>query len=67
MPQGCSNRGCDSNLTVGGMFEFVSGANYLGEIVEWTGFAIACWSFEVRGVETECANTERQKQVADSV
>eukprot|EP00730_Choanoeca_flexa_P015962 TRINITY_DN7450_c0_g1_i1.p1 TRINITY_DN7450_c0_g1~~TRINITY_DN7450_c0_g1_i1.p1 ORF type:complete len:265 (+),score=35.08 TRINITY_DN7450_c0_g1_i1:999-1793(+) len=28
----------------GGMFTYVSGANFLGEIVEWTGFAIACWS-----------------------
>ncbi|XP_078395218.1 3-oxo-5-alpha-steroid 4-dehydrogenase 1 [Cetorhinus maximus] len=28
----------------GGMFEYVSGANFLGEIVEWIGFAIACWS-----------------------
>ena len=25
----------------GGMFEFVSGANYFGEILEWTGYAIA--------------------------
>lgn len=25
----------------GGMFEYVSGANYLGEIMEWTGFALA--------------------------
>eukprot|EP01118_Nematostelium_gracile_P013741 TRINITY_DN5224_c0_g1_i1.p1 TRINITY_DN5224_c0_g1~~TRINITY_DN5224_c0_g1_i1.p1 ORF type:complete len:264 (-),score=38.32 TRINITY_DN5224_c0_g1_i1:57-848(-) len=30
----------------GGMFEYVSGANYFGEIVEWIGFAIACWSIE---------------------
>ncbi|XP_067906732.1 3-oxo-5-alpha-steroid 4-dehydrogenase 1 [Heterodontus francisci] len=28
----------------GGMFEYVSAANFLGEIVEWIGFAIACWS-----------------------
>ncbi|XP_074550892.1 3-oxo-5-alpha-steroid 4-dehydrogenase 2-like [Halichoeres trimaculatus] len=28
----------------GGMFEFVSGANYFGEILEWTGFAVAAWS-----------------------
>lgn len=28
----------------GGMFHFVSGANFFGEIVEWTGFAIAAWS-----------------------
>lgn len=28
----------------GGMFEYVSAANYFGEIVEWTGWAIASWS-----------------------
>jgi len=28
----------------GGMFEYVSGANFFGEILEWTGFAIASWS-----------------------
>ncbi|XP_075069007.1 3-oxo-5-alpha-steroid 4-dehydrogenase 1 [Mixophyes fleayi] len=28
----------------GGLFEYVSGANFLGEIVEWSGFAIAGWS-----------------------
>lgn len=28
----------------GGMFNFVSGANFLGEIVEWFGYAIATWS-----------------------
>eukprot|EP00128_Syssomonas_multiformis_P014123 Colp12_sorted_trinity150504_noHs@29642 len=28
----------------GGMFEYVSGANFFGEIVEWTGFAIASWN-----------------------
>ncbi|KAG8572008.1 hypothetical protein GDO81_011876, partial [Engystomops pustulosus] len=27
-----------------GLFEYVSGANFLGEIVEWFGFAIASWS-----------------------
>ena len=27
------------------MFEFVSGANFFGEIVEWSGFAVASWSF----------------------
>ena len=26
----------------GGMFEFVSCANFLGEIIEWAGFCIAC-------------------------
>lgn len=28
----------------GGMFRYVSSANYLGELVEWTGFAILTWS-----------------------
>ncbi|XP_038078848.1 3-oxo-5-alpha-steroid 4-dehydrogenase 1-like [Patiria miniata] len=28
----------------GGMFEYISGANFFGEVVEWTGFALACWS-----------------------
>eukprot|EP01041_Mallomonas_annulata_P003590 gene3590-7134_t len=28
----------------GGLFEFVSCANYTAEIIEWIGFAIACWS-----------------------
>jgi hypothetical protein len=28
----------------GGGFEWVSGANFLGEIVEWVGFALASWS-----------------------
>ncbi|XP_075907419.1 3-oxo-5-alpha-steroid 4-dehydrogenase 2-like [Nelusetta ayraudi] len=28
----------------GGMFRFVSGANFFGEIVEWCGFALAAWS-----------------------
>ncbi|XP_058476075.1 3-oxo-5-alpha-steroid 4-dehydrogenase 1 [Solea solea] len=28
-------------IPTGGMFEFVSGANFLGEITEWAGFALA--------------------------
>ncbi|KAM6972583.1 3-oxo-5-alpha-steroid 4-dehydrogenase 2a [Aplochiton taeniatus] len=28
----------------GGMFEYVSGANFFGEILEWCGYAIATWS-----------------------
>ena len=31
-------------LSIGGLFEYVSGANYFGETVEWIGFAIACWN-----------------------
>ncbi|KAL3066205.1 hypothetical protein OYC64_016203 [Pagothenia borchgrevinki] len=29
----------------GGLFEFVSGANFLGEILEWIGFAVTAGSF----------------------
>lgn len=28
----------------GGLFELISCANYGAEIIEWSGFAIACWS-----------------------
>ncbi|XP_013907788.1 PREDICTED: 3-oxo-5-alpha-steroid 4-dehydrogenase 2 [Thamnophis sirtalis] len=28
----------------GGLFAYVSGANFLGEILEWFGYAIASWS-----------------------
>ena len=28
----------------GGMFRYVSSANYFGELLEWSGFAIASWS-----------------------
>lgn len=31
-------------LPQGGMFRYVSSANYFGEIVEWTGFAVLTWS-----------------------
>ncbi|XP_033010198.1 3-oxo-5-alpha-steroid 4-dehydrogenase 1 [Lacerta agilis] len=30
----------------GGMFEYVTGANYFGEILEWCGFALASWTLE---------------------
>ena len=26
------------------MFRYVSSANYFGEVLEWTGFAVASWS-----------------------
>ncbi len=29
----------------GGMFRYVSSANYFGEWVEWTGFALLTWSW----------------------
>jgi 3-oxo-5-alpha-steroid 4-dehydrogenase 1 len=31
-------------LPHGGIFNYVTSANYFGEIIEWTGFAIATWS-----------------------
>ncbi len=31
-------------LPKGGMFKYVTSANYFGEFVEWTGFAILTWS-----------------------
>ena len=27
------------------MFRYVSSANYLGEFIEWTGFAVLTWSW----------------------
>ena len=32
-------------LPTGGMFRYVSSANYFGEVLEWTGFAILTWSW----------------------
>ena len=31
-------------LPRGGMYNYVTSANYFGEFIEWTGFAIAAWS-----------------------
>ena len=32
-------------LPTAGMFRYVSSANYFGEVLEWTGFAILIWSW----------------------
>uniref|UniRef100_A0A8C9TSW2 3-oxo-5-alpha-steroid 4-dehydrogenase n=1 Tax=Scleropages formosus TaxID=113540 RepID=A0A8C9TSW2_SCLFO len=34
----------DYRIPRGGLFEYISGANFFGEIVEWFGYAIATWS-----------------------
>jgi 3-oxo-5-alpha-steroid 4-dehydrogenase 1 len=31
-------------IPAGGLYRFVSAPNYFGEILEWTGFALAAWS-----------------------
>jgi len=31
-------------IPYGGMYRWVSSPNYLGEIIEWTGFAVATWN-----------------------
>jgi len=39
-----TNNSSGYKIPRGGMFEYVSGANFFGEIVEWTGFTFAGWS-----------------------
>jgi 3-oxo-5-alpha-steroid 4-dehydrogenase 1 len=34
----------DYKIPYGGLFKYVSAPNYLGEIIQWTGWAIATWS-----------------------
>ncbi len=42
--RGLRRGGPGYRIPYGGGFRFVSSPNYLGEIVEWTGWAIATWS-----------------------
>ncbi|XP_020030975.2 3-oxo-5-alpha-steroid 4-dehydrogenase 1 isoform X1 [Castor canadensis] len=48
----------------GGLFEYVTGGNYFGEIVEWCGFALASWSLQggVFALFTFCILFTRAKQ-----
>ena len=34
----------DYRIPTGGLYEYVSCPNYLGEIIEWTGWAVMTWS-----------------------
>lgn len=34
----------DYKIPKGGFFKYVSAANFFGEILEWCGYAFACWS-----------------------
>jgi len=34
----------DYKVPHGGLFDLVASPNYFGEIMEWTGWALACWS-----------------------
>lgn len=43
-PPWSRSRHAEYKIPRGGLFEYVSAANYFGEMVEWTGFAIASWS-----------------------
>ncbi|RYE07742.1 MAG: 3-oxo-5-alpha-steroid 4-dehydrogenase [Hyphomicrobiales bacterium] len=36
--------GTDYTIPQGGLFRFVSCPNLMGEIIQWTGFAIMCWN-----------------------
>ncbi|XP_041468967.1 3-oxo-5-alpha-steroid 4-dehydrogenase 1-like [Lytechinus variegatus] len=51
-------------IPCGGMFDYVSGANFFGEIVEWSGFAVACWSLQGLAFAcfTFCVLTPRARQ-----
>ncbi|KXZ49171.1 hypothetical protein GPECTOR_23g98 [Gonium pectorale] len=41
----------------GGLFELVSCPNYFGELLEWTGFALASWSWPSLAWALFCAST----------
>ncbi|GFR44382.1 hypothetical protein Agub_g5601, partial [Astrephomene gubernaculifera] len=41
----------------GGLFEFVSCPNYLGELLQWGGYALAVWSWSALGWLLFCTST----------
>ncbi len=40
----CLNEPAGYKIPYGGMYTYVSAANYTGEIIEWTGYAIGLWA-----------------------
>lgn len=47
IPRGRKSKFCLYEFDVffeGGLFEYVSGANFLAESIEWTGYAICAWT-----------------------
>jgi protein-S-isoprenylcysteine O-methyltransferase Ste14 len=41
----------------GGLFELVANPNYLGELIEWVGFALVCWNWAAFVWVGFCAST----------
>lgn len=56
-------KGTGYHVPYGGLFRYVSGANYLGEIVEWAGWALACrsWPTAAFAVATICNTAPRAR------
>ena len=51
----------------GGLFEYISGAHFVGEIIEWSGYAIAAWSYApLVFAAFNCAHRLPQPQCAKS-
>ncbi|XP_027724778.1 3-oxo-5-alpha-steroid 4-dehydrogenase 1 [Vombatus ursinus] len=48
----------------GGLFEYVTAANFSGEVIEWYGYALASWSFEgiAFALFTTCVLSARAQQ-----
>ena len=39
------NQNIGYQIPTGGLYKYIACPNYLGEIIQWTGFAIMTWSF----------------------
>lgn len=49
---------------LGGLFEYITAANYFGEVIEWCGYALASWSIQgwAFAVFTFCVLLTRAQQ-----